>query len=547
MVPTASSQPRGVDGDAARVGRDRVDEVRAQPRHVREQPLVRGLAQREVQPHLVGRHLEARAELGDVRRQQRRRAARRQRQPDVGRADHLERQRADGLADLGAEHRAADAAHHLLQRAGQRGRLLRHRPELRHRAALAGEHRAHRVDHLAGDRVDQLAPRRQRRLDPLGAAPGLDRRRAGRERAGLVQPELGETHRVEHLLALGGGHRTVAGRRHGLPGHVARQVPVDRAALVRQQLTEPGERRADVAAAAHQGREGVDRLVGTAGAGTRAALVVRRPWVEAEGKVAHVSPHVVARLVAPSGRSGRWCLPAQAAELAGWAHHDRCASHRIDRVLCPRVPFPALNTRGAAMSSPDGDSAGAVRPGRSSRAPRRPVIAVTGAASGLGAAVAARLVAHPDVGKVVGLDDHRGQAEGVTWRVLDIRDPTLASRLGKVDTVVHLAVDTTVDGDRREQGELNVRGTQTVPHRGRRCRRTPGGAVHVGHGLRRVAGQPRCRSPRTHRCVRSRTAGWSRTGWRSSGSARRRPAATPACRSPSCDPRPWSGPASTAC
>jgi len=114
------------------------------------------------------------------------------------------------------------------------------------------------------------------------------------------------------------------------------------------------------------------------------------------------------------------------------------------------------------MSSPDGDSAGAVRPGRSSRAPRRPVIAVTGAASGLGAAVAARLVAHPDVGKVVGLDDHRGQAEGVTWRVLDIRDPTLASRLGKVDTVVHLAVDTTVDGDRREQGELNVRGTQTV-------------------------------------------------------------------------------------
>src|SRR4029079_14990546 len=41
-------------------------------------------------------------------------------------------------------------------------------------------------------------------------------------------------------------------------------------------------------------------------------------------------------------------------------------------------------------------------------------------------------------------------------------DPALATRLGKVDTVVHLAVDTTLDGDRREQGELNVRGTQTV-------------------------------------------------------------------------------------
>jgi nucleoside-diphosphate-sugar epimerase len=113
------------------------------------------------------------------------------------------------------------------------------------------------------------------------------------------------------------------------------------------------------------------------------------------------------------------------------------------------------------MSSPDGIEVGTVRSGRTGRT-RRPVVAVTGAASGLGAAVAARLVANPDVGKVVGLDDHRGQAVGVTWRVLDIRDPALATRLGKVDTVVHLAVDTTLDGDRRAQGELNVRGTQTV-------------------------------------------------------------------------------------
>ncbi len=113
------------------------------------------------------------------------------------------------------------------------------------------------------------------------------------------------------------------------------------------------------------------------------------------------------------------------------------------------------------MSSPDAVPVGTVRSGRTGRA-KRPVVAVTGAASGLGAAVAARLVANPDVGKVVGLDDHRGQAEGVTWRVLDIRDPSLATRLGKVDTVVHLAVDTTLEGDRRVQGELNVRGTQTV-------------------------------------------------------------------------------------
>ena len=46
--------------------------------------------------------------------------------------------------------------------------------------------------------------------------------------------------------------------------------------------------------------------------------------------------------------------------------------------------------------------------------------------------------------------------------MLDVRDPSLATRLGKVDVVVHLAIDTTVDTGRREQGELNVRGTQTV-------------------------------------------------------------------------------------
>ena len=90
------------------------------------------------------------------------------------------------------------------------------------------------------------------------------------------------------------------------------------------------------------------------------------------------------------------------------------------------------------------------------------MVAVTGAGSGLGAALAARLVANPEVSKVVGLDDHRGQVDGVVWRVLDIRDPSLASRLNNVDTLVHLAVDTALDVDRREQGELNVRGTQTV-------------------------------------------------------------------------------------
>lgn len=114
------------------------------------------------------------------------------------------------------------------------------------------------------------------------------------------------------------------------------------------------------------------------------------------------------------------------------------------------------------MSSPAAGEPAAVRSGRSHGRGRRPVVAVTGAASGLGADVAARLVANPGVGKVLGLDDRRGQVDGVVWRVLDVLDPTLATRLEKVDTLVHLAMDTALDGDRRAQTEVNVRGTQTV-------------------------------------------------------------------------------------
>ena len=50
----------------------------------------------------------------------------------------------------------------------------------------------------------------------------------------------------------------------------------------------------------------------------------------------------------------------------------------------------------------------------------------------------------------------------MTWRVLDVRDPALRGPLAKVDTVVHLDVDTSVDGDGRERGERNVRAAQTV-------------------------------------------------------------------------------------
>ncbi|MGH8893800.1 MAG: NAD-dependent epimerase/dehydratase family protein [Actinomycetes bacterium] len=113
------------------------------------------------------------------------------------------------------------------------------------------------------------------------------------------------------------------------------------------------------------------------------------------------------------------------------------------------------------MSSPTEEAPRPVRSGRSARA-KLPVVAVTGAADGIGALVAGRLAARDDVAKVVGLDARRGQVAGVTWRVLDICDPSLAGRLAKVDTVVHLAVDTSLDGNRKDRGERNVRAAQTV-------------------------------------------------------------------------------------
>lgn len=97
-------------------------------------------------------------------------------------------------------------------------------------------------------------------------------------------------------------------------------------------------------------------------------------------------------------------------------------------------------------------------------APRRkaPVVAVTGAAGGLGHALAGRLADHDGVRKVVAIDDHRTDLPGVTWRVLDIRDPIIASRLSGVDTVVHLAIDTRVATNPDARSASNVRGTQTV-------------------------------------------------------------------------------------
>jgi len=93
---------------------------------------------------------------------------------------------------------------------------------------------------------------------------------------------------------------------------------------------------------------------------------------------------------------------------------------------------------------------------------RGPVVAVTGAASGLGHTLTARLAASPRIGRLIAIDGHRGDATGVTWRVVDIRDPALAGRLAGVDVVVHTDLDLAPDSDQRSRRAFNVRGAQTV-------------------------------------------------------------------------------------
>ncbi len=97
-----------------------------------------------------------------------------------------------------------------------------------------------------------------------------------------------------------------------------------------------------------------------------------------------------------------------------------------------------------------------------STAPGEAVVAVTGAARGIGQTLTQRLAASPNVSRVVAIDDHRGDVTGVTWRLADVRDPTLASRLDGVDVVIHADLDTSVDRDPRERRAFNLRGVQTV-------------------------------------------------------------------------------------
>ena len=91
-----------------------------------------------------------------------------------------------------------------------------------------------------------------------------------------------------------------------------------------------------------------------------------------------------------------------------------------------------------------------------------PTIAVTGAAGTLGAGLVERLAQHPAAPKVVAIDIVRRHQPGVTWRLADVRDPALASRLEGIDTLVHLATDRSTATPTAERRAVNVRGTEVL-------------------------------------------------------------------------------------
>ncbi|GIH77468.1 NAD-dependent dehydratase [Planobispora longispora] len=93
---------------------------------------------------------------------------------------------------------------------------------------------------------------------------------------------------------------------------------------------------------------------------------------------------------------------------------------------------------------------------------RPPVVAVTGAASGIGRAFLAKVASSADFRRVVAIDEQRGDVPDVTWRVLDVRDPLLANRISDIDVLVHLAGDYALGSDAGERRAYNLRAAQTV-------------------------------------------------------------------------------------
>ncbi|MEU7279702.1 SDR family oxidoreductase [Streptomyces sp. NPDC045431] len=113
------------------------------------------------------------------------------------------------------------------------------------------------------------------------------------------------------------------------------------------------------------------------------------------------------------------------------------------------------------MSSPD-PQVRAARNLSTQSAARRPVVAVTGAASGVGDLLTRRLVESEQIKQVIAIDERRGEVSEAHWHILDVRDPAIAEKLRGADVVVHLALDLDLETDAAARTAYNVRGTQTV-------------------------------------------------------------------------------------
>jgi nucleoside-diphosphate-sugar epimerase len=144
--------------------------------------------------------------------------------------------------------------------------------------------------------------------------------------------------------------------------------------------------------------------------------------------------------------------------------------HRNRADAPPERPSARVRSRRTAGAAADGVGG------------RGLVVAVTGAASGVGLALAAALAEHPDVRKVVAVDDHRGPLAEVTWRVLDVREPALVQRLAGCDVVVH-AVLPDVPGREGEArpGDRELAMARLVD--GARTVLTAGAAAGVGRAV----------------------------------------------------------------
>ena len=110
--------------------------------------------------------------------------------------------------------------------------------------------------------------------------------------------------------------------------------------------------------------------------------------------------------------------------------------------------------------SPQGGQRSTPRSGRARRS--GPVVAVTGAAHGVGELLVRQLAASAGVKKVIAIDTIRGDVPEATWRLVDVREPALVDRLGGVDVVVHLAVDSSVNHDDDNPTSQHARSTATV-------------------------------------------------------------------------------------